>query len=407
VTLREADKSQLREAIADILTLSPGAVVRCNSTPVRRADEFLSALERASPPDQPTLDLIVSQLGAVANVLKLSSVQPPRMDLAWLSVDTSPASHLYVDFEWRDRVRSSLQNVPLCGSDSPAEATYPCRPVHWQGLLLIARFGPRLAWTNGAALVTAPNDRRYNCLSWTLGETECEIWPSRPLSIQALDQEYAKHGIVRDTNGHIAAWGHSDADIRHVSLLNMPTGKMESKLGAAFRALHLVPPRAPEKASYGVILHHYRYVIGPQESRRRYLAQAEALLAKHRLTEKQAAALAGEVGRVASDLARAFEGAYAAWRERWVFVDDVTVAAMSDSDPYAATRTEEFGKLVALGPEIVPLLMQRVRDEPRALLVVERLLPPDASVEREPGDPEFLNERTRAAQTLQKWAAAL
>jgi hypothetical protein len=111
--------------------------------------------------------------------------------------------------------------------------------------------------------------------------------------------------------------------------------------------------------------------------------------------------LATRVQQVHPDLRDRFEKAYQAWKEAW----NHPLIVIS-SNPATRTQTPAFLELVAMGPEIIPLLMDKLTapDDFFALLAVDRLLRPEFVVSREPDDPAaLLGEQGRALDTVKQW----
>jgi hypothetical protein len=402
--LRDAQKSRLVRDVAAILRTSGNPSIICDGVRVVEPNDLVRALEQSPHLDDSSAEVIVSHLGGIADTLRMSEIQPPRLSIAWLRVDTSPDSSFYVDFEW---IREDGARIPSAALDSaargPGQYPHPCLPG--ESLALIARFGRKIPWIKGAAWITAPGDIRYNCMAWTLGITDTPVWPTPGIEpgyvpIADLDALYEKYGIVRDSFGHIAAWGLSDDRMAHVALFSYPTGKWESKLGRQLRALHLVP--SVPGGSYGALRHYYRFIIGPQQVRESYARARDVAERRYRLTTSEERSLEHLIARTDSDVSRAFDRSFEAWKTALVDQADA-----GSSDPYSSTQAPEFSALVGLGQAIVPLLMSKMsRGDSYALLAAERLVSPGLWVRREPGDPEELGEAIRAKENCKKWARA-
>ncbi len=105
--------------------------------------------------------------------------------------------------------------------------------------------------------------------------------------------------------------------------------------------------------------------------------------------------------QVSSELRSRFERAYAAWKEA---INHPLIAVSSDTA--SRTHTPAFLELVALGPAILPLLMEKLThpDEFFALQAVDRLTRPEFVVSRAPDDPAvLLGEQGRAVETVKQW----
>lgn len=107
------------------------------------------------------------------------------------------------------------------------------------------------------------------------------------------------------------------------------------------------------------------------------------------------------VQQVSPVLRERFEKTYEKWKEAW----NHPLIAVS-SNPATRTQTPSFLELIALGPEILPLLMDKLTrpEDFFALQAVDRLLRPQFIVSREPGDPAaLLGEQGRAIETVKQW----
>src|SRR6266571_6659944 len=106
-----------------------------------------------------------------------------------------------------------------------------------------------------AAVVTGEVSQVYNCISWTVGVTDRWLWPGS--SIANFDTFYRGFGLVRASDGPIAAWGHSASNMTHGSISGPGHGpRWESKCGGDLRIQHGLNELAG--ASYGRVLAFYR-----------------------------------------------------------------------------------------------------------------------------------------------------
>ena len=127
------------------------------------------------------------------------------------------------------------------------------------------------------------------------------------------------------------------------------------------------------------------------------LMLAQAAPQDNELSAEQRARLKAEIARVPSDLRGRFDVRYRAWKYSWrrkpILFNTRT-----------ARGTAEFRALVALGPGILPLLVDRLvrRDEYAALQAYDALQDkPDLRV-----DPQnYPSEQQRALETARRWLA--
>jgi hypothetical protein len=397
----DAQKRDLTAAHGVILRLSPDAPWTCHGRSIRSSANLVEGIEASPHIDASEIDTVISLVEGVATALTLSELRPPVRRLAWISIDTRPSSSMYVDFEWAGEER--IARTVKLGTCSLQNPTFPCGAHAVHGALLQRCFGKGLAWQNGMAIVTAPPDEKYNCFGWTINRTDIFEWPG-PF-VEDLDKAYAAHGIERVEMGPIAVWGFlGGGGLRHASRFDGPSGKMGSKLNRSFRALHIVPQSPgpePIVPNFGTILHRYDYKRPLSEIHSRIDVVLAAAAARSRLTEMERRAVDGVVSAVDPELAKSFEGAYAAWLESWSS-GNVRTDLQDGSD------TPQRESLVALGAGIVPLLMERaMKGEWFAALPAEQLLPQSVRVRREVGDPENVGEVSRVQETIKAWARSL
>jgi hypothetical protein len=133
------------------------------------------------------------------------------------------------------------------------------------------------------------------------------------------------------------------------------------------------------------------------------LLKAQAMKEVITLNTDQLNYVRARAAQADKQLRERFDKAYAAWKATW----DHPLIVVS-SAPAARAQTIEFLELVALGPEILPLLMEKLTDpyEFFALVAVDRLAPPELQVTREVNDEAvLLGEQGRAIETVQRWVA--
>jgi len=120
------------------------------------------------------------------------------------------------------------------------------------------------------------------------------------------------------------------------------------------------------------------------------------------LTATQKKILREQRTRVPAELKAAFDAAFSAWQETW-FRGGL---AMS-SDPHTRTVGKEFDALVALGPEILPLVVGALTDPDNfmALQLYDAIQPDDRLVvQYGPEDERIVEgEQGRARRAVQGW----
>jgi hypothetical protein len=126
--------------------------------------------------------------------------------------------------------------------------------------------------------------------------------------------------------------------------------------------------------------------------------------AKSYLSAPQRRALREEIERLPPDLRAALDEAFAAWKRTW-FSGGLAIS----SDPHTRAVGREYDALIALGPRILPLVVEQLADPENflalqlydALQSDEKLL-----VQFEPDDERILEgEQGRARRVVQAWFA--
>lgn len=187
--------------------------------------------------------------------------------------------------------------------------------------------------------------------------------------------------------------------------------RWESKCGAWLRIQHGLG-ELEGGSLYGNVLGFYARAraaplvsgLRPAVERLQSLLEAETTKELISLTDDQLNYVRSRASQVDERLKLRFDQAYAAWRATW----EHPLIAVS-SAPAARAQTTEFLELIALGPEILPLLMAKLADPDEffALVAVDRLARPELQVTRELDDETLLlGEQGRAIETVQGWVAS-
>lgn len=126
--------------------------------------------------------------------------------------------------------------------------------------------------------------------------------------------------------------------------------------------------------------------------------------AKSFLTTSQRRALQKERERVPGEVRASFEQAFRAWKRSW-FDGGLAVS----SDPHARAVGKEYDALIALGPTILPLLIEELADPDNflALQLYDAIQPDEKLIlQFEPDDERVLEgEQGRAQRVVQGWFA--
>jgi len=252
------------------------------------------------------------------------------------------------------------------------------------------------------AVVTGEVSTVYNCISWTVGVMNRWLWPGN--SLAHFDTFYHGFGYIRAGDGTIAAWGLSTSSMTHGSITGRGHGpRWESKCGSDLRIQHGLGELI--SSSYGHVVAFFR------RSRTLpavYQAALEEIMkekvAKSYLSAGQRRTLLEQCDGVPEEVRTAFERAFSAWKNTW-FSGGLAIS----SDPHTRAVGKEYDALIALGPAILPLLVEKLADPENFLALQlydaiqsnEKLL-----VQFEPDDERILEgEQGRARRAVQAWFA--
>lgn len=250
------------------------------------------------------------------------------------------------------------------------------------------------------AVVTGEVSSTYNCIAWTVGVTDLWLWPGS--SIAHFDTFYRGFGFARAGDGPIAAWGHSTAHMTHGSVCGPGHGpRWESKCGADLRIQHGLNELAG--SNYGRVVAFYTKSRLIEAILARLLEETmKEKTVKSHLTAAQKKALREERERLPADVRARFEAAFDAWKRTW-FSGGLAI----NSDPHTRAVGKEFDALVALGPAILPLVIEALADSDNflALQLYDAIQPNERLiVQFEPGDERILEgEQGRARRVVQAW----
>ncbi len=241
----------------------------------------------------------------------------------------------------------------------------------------------------------------YNCISWTVGVTNRWLWPGS--SLASFDAFYRGFGFARAGDGAIAAWGISTTNMRHGSITGPGHGpRWESKCGKDLRIQHGLGELV--SSSYGHVVAFYRRSRTLSASYERVLEEMKEKSAKSYMSADQRRALNEERQRVPEKDRADFVDAFAAWKKTW-FSGGLAIS----SDPHTRAVGKEYDALIALGPAILPLVVEQLAD-PENFLVLQlydALQPSEKLlVQFEPDDERILEgEQGRAKRVVKAWFA--
>lgn len=252
------------------------------------------------------------------------------------------------------------------------------------------------------AIVSGEVSQVYNCIAWTVGITDRWLWPGT--SIASFDTFYRGFGFVRASDGPIAAWGHSTSQMTHGSISGPGHGRRwESKCGGDLRIQHGLNELV--SSSYGRVVAFYnksrrlKAVFVPIRKKR-----MTGKPSKSYLTAAEKKALSEQLKSIPAQRQKAFEAAFRSWKATW-FRGGLAIS----SNPHTRAVGPEYDALIAMGPEILPLLVQKLAapDNFLALQLYDAIQPDERLiVQAEPADKRILDgEQGRARRVVEAWFA--
>ncbi len=264
---------------------------------------------------------------------------------------------------------------------------------------------PRMVVAN--IIVSAEPTREYNCLAWTVGITTSWLWPwgSRNATKAEFDAFYRSYGFSPNADGTISAFGTSLTEMTHGAVSGPGHGaRWESKAGEWLRIQHGLS-EMEGGTPYGDVRGFYSKsnlrALEPADSRLAILLGGAMLS----MTAEQSDLVREHADRTDLALRSQFDAAYAAWRATWSHP-----LVIVSSSPADRSQSLQFLELVAMGPGILPLLMEKLLDPDEffALVAADRLLPPPLVVVRDIDNEVVLQgEQGRAIETVQRWLASV
>ena len=250
------------------------------------------------------------------------------------------------------------------------------------------------------AVVTDGMSKVYNCISWTVGVSNRWLWPGS--SLANFDTFYHGLGFVRAGDGPVAAWGHSTTNLTHGSVTGPGHGpRWESKCGPDLRIQHGLGELVG--SSYGRVVAFYRRGRASAVTNEPLLVEAmKQKTVRSYMSSTQRKTFADERERISIEQRSAYTAAFAAWKATW-FSGGLAV----NSNPHSRTIGKEYDALIAMGPAVIPLVVESLADPENflALQLYDAIQPNEQLlIQFEPDDDRVLEgEQGRAKRVVQAW----
>jgi hypothetical protein len=238
-------------------------------------------------------------------------------------------------------------------------------------------------------IVTDEASISYNCIAWTVNCTDRWLWPGDDK--QNFDAFYSLFGCFPTDDGPIALFENitngSVHKITHGSKIGF-NGWFESKCGEDLRILHILEEL--QNSSYGYIVGYYSPV--------KHSVKSDML----KLTNFERQKIQMEAAKVSLKDREKFQTLFKEWKDLWLTDEPAFL-----SDPYTRAENNEFERLVEMGTESIPLVIEALAEPDNffAISLYERLQQDTRLCAKiNPNSPEVLQgEQSRAIQVIRKW----
>lgn len=237
-------------------------------------------------------------------------------------------------------------------------------------------------------IVTDEATSVYNCISWSVHWTDRWTWPRN--SKASFDLFYAQLGYTPTKYGQISVFAKGDMIdcMTHGSRISF-NGMFESKCGSNLRILHEL--KQVEGVLYGNV---FEYYSGGKTN------NTKPDMLKLTYYEKQK--VRAGVLKTSKELRKQFIIRFVQWKKTWFSAEQILY-----SDPYTRAKGKEFENLVAMGTDIL-LLVIDILAEPDNFFAIGlyECLQQDARfhIKIRPESFEILQgEQSRAVRIIQKW----
>lgn len=245
--------------------------------------------------------------------------------------------------------------------------------------------------------VIAPANSAYNCIAYSMGYTN--QWINPPKSEREFAHLYLEHGYDLIYNGQytIWGWGKDKDNMLHASVKKDHIA-WASKLGAYICVVH------PEKANFSSQYGEPRLRFFPMNI---YKNQNVCQTLNENVTFREAQVIRQKCLSCDKKRCQDFDSLFNQWLENW----KTNPETMFSNSTLDAKKLEEYPQLLAMGKEIIPLLMEKLLDESNfvGLVLYDDLQDnPDYKIVYDYEGTDWLEgEANRAKRTIKLWIKSL
>ncbi|MCD4785100.1 MAG: hypothetical protein K8T10_14895 [Candidatus Eremiobacteraeota bacterium] len=269
------------------------------------------------------------------------------------------------------------------------------RPMTESEKMTFERYFPKLDVDK--AVVSGEASHKYNCISWTVGETEQWFWPPEMYPDQsereAFDSFYASYGLKPNDKGEVARWKNNEG-LTHGSISGEGHGpRWESKCGSLVRIQH--ERDELESTTYGWIDGYYAKEKGSIEMNP---------YTKMQIPENVKKEVAQKANNVDPATRKKFDSLYNKWTEFRKKPD-----IQFSSNPASHCKTDSFKEITQMGDSAVPLLMEKITKGDFFCLQALKTIKDNSIYKVESNIPTLLpeenknSEQNKSVITLLKW----
>lgn len=254
----------------------------------------------------------------------------------------------------------------------------------------------------------------YNCIAYAMGRDD--IWINPSLKIKDFERDFIDaywNGISRYTFEVLSAisdfadvdgWGHYDR-MAHASIWNRVYDIHESKLGSSIRVTHTRLAFDAPSSFYGML--QTNFIITSYLKKMKESNVVKTNIVKEYLSAQEYDFIDAEARKVSVNREN-FNSLFEKWKKNWL----TNPQTKFSSDTRDCKILPEFSEMIKMGPQIIPLLMEKLKDSENNFiglvlydeLQTDKTLKITYSVE---DSNIFEGEQQRAVRTCKKWIKKL